>query len=115
MGKKSLHMEFVASAREWANALVRRESRGPGDMEGAMRRLEARYGIPWRVFWSLRYRPPTDVLASIFFRLQQAYQQECDRQVRLLRHELEITKAKAGPYSSAVAAAEALVAEDKDF
>jgi hypothetical protein len=115
VSKRFLPVEFVASAREWANTLVRRESRGPGDMENAMRRLEARYGIPWRVFWSFRYRPPTDVLTGTFFRLKAAYEQECERQMRLLNHELEITKAKAGTSAPAIRAAEALVAEDKDF
>lgn len=111
MGKRILRVEFVASARDWANALVRRESRGSGDTENAMHRLEARYGIPWRVFWSLRYRPPTDILASVYFRLHEAYQHECERQMRLLKHELEITKATAGPAPASVRAAEALVDE----
>ncbi len=39
--------ETAATARSWANELLRRESRGPGDMENAMRRLETRYGIPY--------------------------------------------------------------------
>lgn len=97
MCKKRLRsmVDGVTDARTWANELIRRESRGPGDMENAMRRLEGRYGIPWRIFWQLRYRAPTDVMVGVYLRLRAAYQAECDRQERLLAHEIEITKAKA--------------------
>lgn len=105
---------YAKDACTWANALVRREARGPGDQENAMRRLEARYGIPWRTFWSLKYRPPQDVFAAVYFRLRGAYQSECERQMRLLEHELELTKAKAGPSDAAVAAASAVVGEESE-
>ena len=103
--------ETAATARSWTYELLRRESRGPGDMENAMRRLETRYGIPWRIFWTMRYRPPTDVLTGVFVKLGSAYRAECERQERLLRHEIEITKLKTGTVSAAVRAAEALVGE----
>ena len=96
----------VLNAREWATDLVRRETRGPGDTENAMRRLETRYGIPWRTFWTLRYRPPTDLLVSVYEKIGAAYQAECERQERLLRHEIEVTRAKTGPFHAAVLAAE---------
>lgn len=103
---------YAKDACSWANALIRRETRGPGDQENAMRRLEARYGISWRTFWSLKYRPPSDVLTGIYFRLRDAYQSECERQMRLLEHELAITKAKAGALNPAVAATETVVGKD---
>lgn len=103
----------VCNARGWANELVRRESRGPGDVENAMRRLETRYGIPWRFFWRLRYRPPDDVLVGVYIKLKVAYEAELERQQRLLRHELAITMAKAGPLAPAVVAAAAVVDEDE--
>ena len=96
-------------AQQWANELVRREARGPGDMENAMRRLESRYGIPWRMFWSLRYRPPTDVLTGLYFKLHDAYRAECGRQMRKLEHEIAITKIIAGPDDRAVRAAETIL------
>ena len=92
----------VTQARQWANDLVRREVRGPGDTANAMRRLEARTGIPWRVFWGLRYRPPSDLWASVHERLRAAYLAECERQMRKLEHDIEITKAVAGPDNDAV-------------
>ena len=103
---------FVGNARDWANELVRRESRGPGDYENAMRRLENRYGIPWQTFWRLRHRPPKDIFVSIYVRLQAAYQNECERQMRLLRHEIEIAKAKGLADAPAVVQAEIAVGED---
>lgn len=104
-------MTAIAQARGWANALVQRESRGNGDTENAMRRLESRYGIPWRTFWTLRYRPPSEIFQSTYERLSAAYQAECDRQMRLLKHEMEITRLTA-PDHPAIRAAEALACED---
>lgn len=102
----------VSAARDWATKLVAGESRGSGDTENAMRRLEARYGIPWRTFWTLRYRPPSDLFVSVYERLGAAYQSECERQERLLRHEIEITKIKAGASHPAVVKAAALLGEE---
>lgn len=105
---------YVNEAAGWARTLTQRESRGPGDIENAWRRLEARYGVPATTFWSLRYRKPKDVLASVYFRLRDAYEAECARQMRLLQHELTITKAKAGTSHPVVVAASAVVDEEDE-
>ena len=107
---KDAKMTGGEQARTWAQDLVRRETRGPGDMERAMRRLEARYGIPWHTFWELRYRPPADVLHGVWERLRQAHQAEWERQMRLLKHEIELTKA-AKPNAHSVRSAEAVANE----
>jgi hypothetical protein len=104
----------VDQAVSWAKRLTHSESRGPGDMENAWRRLEAKYGIPWRSFWSLRYRRPSEIAASIYLRLQAAYEAECERVLRRAQHELTLTKAKAGINHAVVAEAEALVGESDD-
>lgn len=114
--KKSLPSEqkrmsptvFVDQASEWANHLVRRESRGPGDIEDAMRRIEARYGLPYSVLWSLRYRRPKDLMVSVYAHLQSVYVAEIDRQQRLLAHEREITEAKTWLGRALVRAADKL-------
>lgn len=96
MIKKSLREDqkmSVAAAQEMASGLVQRESRGPGDLDNAMRRIEAKYGVPYSVLWSLRYRQPKDILLGVFTKLRTAYQAECARQAALLEHELTITKA----------------------
>lgn len=96
MSKKALPQEqemSVAAAQEMASRLVQRESRGPGDLDNAMRRIEAKYGVPYSLLWSLRYRQPKDILVGVFTKLKTAYQAECARQAALLEHELTITKA----------------------
>jgi len=62
-----------------------------------MRRLEVRYGIPWRVFWTMRYRPPHDILLSVYLRLWAAYQSECDRQRAQIEHEKLLEGSKLPP------------------
>lgn len=104
----------VDQAASWAKRLTQSEARGPGDLENAWHRLEARYGVPWRTFWSLRYRKPADVTASIYLRLRVAYEAECERQLMRLTHEIAITKAKAGASNHSVVEAEALVRAPDD-
>jgi hypothetical protein len=79
-------------AKRLVNELIRIESRGAGDTESAMRRLANRYGIPWRTFWTLRYRTPSDVFVSVFQKLQAAHRAEIGRQIERLRHEISIAK-----------------------
>ena len=94
MNANCVYTSGVSEAKEWASAMVLREMRSPGDMENAMHRLESRYGIPWRIFWNLRYRPPADVLVGVWRQLKTAYELECERQERLLAHERHIAEAK---------------------
>lgn len=58
------------------------------------------HGINWRTFWQLRYRPPSDVFVGVYLSLKAAYEAECERQERLLRHEREVTKAKASAFEA---------------
>ena len=84
----------VDEAAHWAEALLQRSYRGPGDtIEAASYRAEQKYGVPAQTFWALRYRKPKDILASIYKTLQAAYEAECGRQEARLRHELELVKA----------------------
>lgn len=99
----------VDQAAAWANEMVLRETRGPGDLPNAMERLERRHGLPSKTLWSLRYRRPKDIFASLYFKLSEAYQAECERQMRRLSHELEITRAITGSAHPAVATAEAVL------
>jgi hypothetical protein len=48
---------------------------------------------------------------SIYERLKAAYRVECERQIRKLRHEIEVTETIAGANSPAVAAAKAALGE----
>lgn len=101
---------LVERAASWADALLKLESRGPGDLDNAMRRLARKTGVSYATFWKLRYRRPKDVFASVYFSLLAAYEAEHKRQLERLTHELELTRAIAGADCRAVRSAEALVA-----
>lgn len=105
---------YVDQARAIARDLVQHESRGPGDTDNAMRRLEARYGVPYGFLWSLRYRPPKDVLMGAWHRLTAAYRAECERVERRAAAERErieaLDAALASMGNAAGAEAKALAA-----
>jgi hypothetical protein len=83
-------------------------------MENAMHRLESRYGIPWRTFWQLRYRAPKDVFVGVYLQLKTAYEAECARQERLMRHELAVAEAKVSAFQN-LARPNADPAQSEDF
>ena len=98
----------VSDARDWATKMVRRESRGVGDLDRAMVTVARRCGVTPLLIRSLHYRPPKDIWASTYFRIACAYRDECEKQRKLLENELEITAAKAGADAYLVGAARAL-------
>jgi hypothetical protein len=102
---------YVSEARDWADFLVSREFRGPGDtVDAAMARCERRHQVPRSVLWSLRYRRPKDMLVSAYMALRAAYEAELTRLDQRLEEELrraeqlgsDATNSKA--YRAAVAA-----------
>lgn len=91
---KKMSDAYVAEARDWSRKIVNAEmGRGAPTLDEAMQRASMRHGIDHGVFWGLRYRPPQDILTSIYFRLKAAYEAEVARQERLLRHEMEMAEA----------------------
>src|SRR6266849_7164638 len=99
---RTAHVDEAQGIAKW---LTRREASGPGDMENAWRRLEVRYGLPWRMFWALRYRPPRIIDSVLFERLRAAYKAVCERQMKKLKNEITLTP------PDHVAEAQALVRE----
>jgi hypothetical protein len=118
--KKSLREDrmsdvaYLDQAERWSKDLTRMRSRGPGDVENAMRSIEREYGVDYWTLWRLRYRRSAlrDIGVSAYMRLKAAYQAECERQMRKLQHEIEITEQVAGADAAAVVAAKAVVGED---
>lgn len=104
MTAKLLYESGVSEASMWASRMVSMNLRG-SDTENAMRRLEARYGIPWRTFWNLRYRPPADILVGVWRQLHAAYEAECQRQERLLAHERHVAEAQILSFETSDSAA----------
>lgn len=103
---------YIQQAATWSKELTRMRSRGPGDLENAMRGIEREYGVDYWTLWQLRYRLDRfrDIGVSVYMRLQAAYQAECTRQMRRLQHEISIARQVAGPDHAAVRAAEVVVA-----
>ena len=112
--KKESQMSAVDDAQYWAKQMVQHESRGIGDLENAMHRLEQRYGISWRTFWSLKYRPPVDVFVGVYLQLKSAYEAECDRQERHFKNERTLTEAKAKALTPLIRAADFMVGKDAE-
>lgn len=96
------------NAKRWANDLILGESRGPGDLPNAMRRLEARYGIAASTFFSLRYRAAKEPKIGLYVRLEAAWQDFRARQLKALQHETAIAKA-ARPDRNSVRSAQAVL------
>lgn len=66
---------YVQQAHEWAADLVAAEHCGPGDTtSAAMERCAKRHGIDHSVLWSLRYRPPKDMMVGAYMRLKSAHE-----------------------------------------
>jgi hypothetical protein len=76
--------------------MVERESRGWGDQDNALSRLEAKYGIPFWSLQNLRTGRAKTVEAGLFARVRSAYLDLCERQVSQLQHEIAVEKAMHG-------------------
>lgn len=84
---------YVEDAQRWADFLIKREFKGPGDtLDAAMARCERKHRVSRSVFWSLRYRPPMDMLVSVYMTLRDAYEAELSRLDRKLEDELRIAE-----------------------
>jgi hypothetical protein len=104
---------YLDQAAVWSKDLTRMKSRGAGDIENAMRQIEREYGIEYGFLWSLRYRRDRlrTISISVYEGIRAAYRAECERQMRKLEHEIVKTEQIAGPDSTAIRAAKALVGE----
>lgn len=83
----------VEAATEYVRTMVQRESRGPGDIDNAMSRLETKYGLPFWTLWHLRKGKAKTVEASLLARIRGAYLDMCQRQAANLLHEIEMEAA----------------------
>lgn len=87
-------LSVVDEAASWADLLVKREHRGPGDtIDAARSRAARKHKLPEQVLWALRYRKPKRIWADLYKRLELAVAAEIQSQEARLAHELEITKA----------------------
>ncbi|MFB0491977.1 hypothetical protein ABIE45_004563 [Methylobacterium sp. OAE515] len=70
----------VVQSKARLSDLLRWESRGPGDLDNAMRRLSRRHGVDYGTLWSLRYRTPKRIWADVYTAIADAYANEIERQ-----------------------------------
>jgi hypothetical protein len=105
--KKQMSAIYLDEAERWSKDLTRMRARGPGDTENAMRSIERDYGVDYWILWRLRYRKSAlrDIGVTAYMLLKAAYQAECERQMRRLKHEIALTN------PDYVAAAKALLGE----
>jgi hypothetical protein len=105
---------YLDQAANWSKDLTRMKSRGPGDIENAMRQIEREYGIDYGFLWSLRYRRDRlrIISVSVYETIRAAYRAECERQMRKLENDIKRTEETAGAHSNSVRAAKALLGKD---
>ena len=106
-------MSSVDLAVDYARKAVQSEARGPGDLEDAMRRLEATTGIGYWTWWGLWNKRRKLVDHDLFNRVRGAYLALCQRQLAKAQHALTIEAAKgsADDIRDLVAEAEVLAAK----
>lgn len=113
MCKKKLQ-KIMIEVVEIYRDLLAREMRGPSDSEGAMRRLQSKFGLDYAHQWALRYRAPKKIAADLFQSIKQAHismlEQSVKRDLSLLQ--IEIAKGVAdADTENLVADAKALLVE----
>jgi hypothetical protein len=99
----------VEEAARYARALVHMRTRGPGDRDNAIRAVARECGLPKGSVWGLLYRRPAHVWAHVLKNLHDGYNRAREEQLRLLEHEIAITRLKAGSAHNSVQEAQALV------
>lgn len=90
--QKSLRSEHRVSstdlATDYARRMVLREASGPGDVENAMRRIEAKTGVGYWTLWGLWNRRRKLVDRDLFLQLRNGYLAICERQLKALQLDL---------------------------
>lgn len=104
-------MSNVEYAAQLSREMTQQEARGPGDIENAWRRFEARYAIPWRTFWALRYRKPAKIADDLAARITAAYYAQCESQRAKLAAQVEHAKATLGADHHLVVEAQIVVGD----
>jgi hypothetical protein len=108
--EQELRQMSAAVATGYVRRMAEMETKGFGDDDNALRRLEARFGLS---FWTLKYlkhgRAAT-VDADLFSRLRGAYLSYCEQKITTIQHELATERA-IGAYDDDLADLEAAATE----
>jgi hypothetical protein len=82
----------AAVASEYVKRMISREMRGPNDMGPAMNRIEQKFGIPLWSLDHLRKGKAKVCDVALFQRIRAAYLEHCERQIKALKHELQLER-----------------------
>lgn len=86
-------MSTAEMASGYVRRMVENETRGWGDQDNALTRLEAKYGLPYWSLQNLRMGRAKTVEASLFNRIKAAFVDHCGRHAARLLHEAQMAKA----------------------
>lgn len=76
--------QYLKEAQEMAREVVAIEAKDGRDIGAAMRNAARRHGIPFGALWALRYRPPKDILAGVYFSIRKAHEATLEQQRKKL-------------------------------
>lgn len=92
--KNMTDMTAVDEAASWADLLVKREHRGPGDtIDAARMRAARKHKVPEQTFWALRYRKPKEIAGSVYRALMRAYDAETQSMEAKIAENLKLLEA----------------------
>lgn len=91
---KMTDMSTVDMAASWADLLIGREHRGLGDTVDAARARAARkHKLPERLLWSLRYRRPKEIGATLYLKIKEAVEAETQTMEARIAENLRLLEA----------------------
>lgn len=85
-------IDMASEASGFVRRMVENETRGWGDTDNALTRLEAKYGLSFWTLHNLRTGRAKTVEASLFNRIKAAFVDQCGRHAARLLHEAEMAK-----------------------
>jgi hypothetical protein len=91
--KGNLKPMSAAEASFYVRQMIHRESRGPGDHERAMERLEARYGLGFWTLDHLRKKKAKTCDVTLYARIKAAFIDHCGKQAAKLLIEADTAMA----------------------
>lgn len=86
-------MSTAEMASGYVRRMVENETRGWGDQDNALSRLEAKYGLPFWSLHNLRTGRAKTVEAGLFNKIKAAFVDHCGKHAARLLHEAQMAKA----------------------
>lgn len=97
--RKSVPPMSVEAATEYVRRMTKLESEGPGDIDNALRRLSARFGLGFWTLWHLRKGKAKSCDSGLYASIRRSYLELCAIKASNLLHEINI-EAAAGDESN---------------